>query len=610
MAIREAMPQAAQVPDGLEPIVNDFSIVVATANGTGSQTSNLTIIRALFKMGIPVNGKNIFPSNIQGLPTWYHIRASKDGYIARRETSEILVAFNQATVAQDIEILPPGGVCIYNENMRGVPTRDDITMYPVPVNSMLREVGAKGAFRDRYTNMFYVGVVAWLLGIDLEAVDKALDIHFSRRRKLVDMNMDVINMMYKWAAENLEKNDPYTVEPMDKTDGQILITGNEAAGLGSVFGGMTVCTWYPITPSTSLVDALNSYLPKLRKNSETGKPTYAVVQAEDELAAIGMVLGAGWMGARAMTATSGPGISLMSEFVGLGYFAELPGVIWNVQRVGPSTGLPTRTGQGDVLAAYTLGHGDTKHPVLLPSSVTECFEFGTTSFNLADELQTPIFVLTDLDLGMNNWMSEPFEYPSEPIKRGKVLTAEEVEEKGFARFKDIDGDGIGYRTLPGTKHPKAAYFTRGTGHDENAVYSEDPDVWVDNMARIQRKFETARKLVPPPVVEEVEGASYGIIAYGTTRYAIDEARDRLAAQGIKTSFMRIRALPINEDVRAFVEKYDRVYVIEMNRDGQMHQIIQSEMIDIATRIKSIAFMDGMPLTARWVVEQLTEKENS
>ncbi|MCB0037527.1 MAG: 2-oxoacid:acceptor oxidoreductase family protein, partial [Anaerolineales bacterium] len=307
MAIREAMPQAAQVPDGLEPIVNDFSIVVATANGTGSQTSNLTIIRALFKMGIPVNGKNIFPSNIQGLPTWYHIRASKDGYTARRETSEILVAFNQATVAQDIEILPPGGICIYNENMRGVPTRDDITMYPVPVNSMLREVGAKGAFRDRYTNMFYVGVVAWLLGIDLEAVDQALSIHFARRRKLVDMNMDVINMMYKWAAENLEKKDPYTVEPMDKTDGQIIITGNEAAGLGSVFGGMTVCTWYPITPSTSLVDALNTYLPKLRKNSESGKPTYAVLQAEDELAAIGMVLGAGWAGARAMTATSGPG---------------------------------------------------------------------------------------------------------------------------------------------------------------------------------------------------------------------------------------------------------------------------------------------------------------
>lgn len=610
MAIREAMPQAAQVPDGLEPIVNDFSIVVATANGTGSQTSNLTIIRALFKMGIPVNGKNIFPSNIQGLPTWYHIRASKDGYIARRETSEILVAFNQATVAQDIEILPPGGICIYNENMRGVPTRDDITMYPVPVNSMLREVGAKGAFRDRYTNMFYVGVVAWLLGIDLEAVDQALSIHFARRRKLVDMNMDVINMMYKWAAENLEKKDPYTVEPMDKTDGQIIITGNEAAGLGSVFGGLTVCTWYPITPSTSLVDAVNGYLPKLRKNPETGKPTYAVVQAEDELAAIGMVLGAGWAGARAMTATSGPGISLMSEFVGLGYFAELPGVIWDVQRVGPSTGLPTRTGQGDVLAAYTLGHGDTKHPILLPSSVAECFEFGTTSFNLADELQTPIFVLTDLDLGMNNWMSEPFEYPSEPIKRGKVLTAEEVEEKGFARFKDLDGDGVGYRTLPGTKHPKAAYFTRGTGHDENAVYSEDPEVWVDNMARIQRKFETARKLVPAPVVEEVEGASYGIIAYGTTRYAIDEARDRLAAQGIKTSFMRLRALPLNEDVRAFVEKHDHVYVIEMNRDGQMHQIIQSEMIDIATKIRSIAFMDGMPLTARWVVEQLTEKENS
>ena len=610
MAIREALPQAARVPDGLDPVVNDFAIVVATANGTGSQTSNLAIIRSLFKMGIPVNGKNIFPSNIQGLPTWYHIRVSKDGYVARRETSEILVAFNQATIAKDIATLPSGGVCIYNEDIRGIPQRDDITMYPVPVRQMLKEVGAKGAFKDRYTNMFYVGVVAWLLGIDLDAVDKALDIHFGRRRKLVDMNMDVIKMTYKYAAENLTKEDPYTVEPMDETDGQILITGNEAAGLGAVFGGVTVCTWYPITPSTSLVDAVNDYLPKLRKEPESGKPTYAVIQAEDELAAIGMVLGAGWAGGRAMTATSGPGISLMSEFVGLGYFAELPGVIWNVQRVGPSTGLPTRTGQGDVLAAYTLGHGDTNHPVLLPSTVAECFEFGTTSFNLADELQTPIFVLTDLDLGMNNWMSEPFEYPEEPIKRGKVLTAEEVEEKGFARFKDIDGDGIGYRTLPGTKHPKAAYFTRGTGHDENAVYSEDSQIWLDNMARLGRKFDTARNLVPVPVVDEVEGAEFGIIAYGTTRYAIEEARDRLAADGIKSSFMRLRALPINEDVRAFVEKYDRVYVIEMNRDGQMHQIIQSEMIDIATKLESVALLDGMPLTARWVVEQLTEKENS
>ena len=584
--------------NGRAPIINDFSIVVATPNGTGSQTSNLTILRALFKMGIPVNGKNIFPSNIQGLPTWYHIRISHEGFVARRETSEILVAFNKATILQDIQTLPSGGICIYPSDFRNVPERDDITMYGVPVNKFLREVGAKGPFRERYTNMFYVGVIAQLLGIDMSKVDKALDIHFKGRRKLVDMNMDVIQKLYDWSAENLTKTDPYRVEPLDMTAGKILITGNEAAGMGSVFGGVTVTTWYPITPSTSLIDAVNAYLPRLRRDEETGKATYAVIQAEDELAAIGMVLGAGWAGARAMTATSGPGIALMSEFIGLGYFAELPGVIWDVQRVGPSTGLPTRTGQGDILFAYYLGHGDTKNVVLLPATVSECFDFGTTSLNLADELQTPIFVLSDLDLGMNMWMSEPFTYPEEPIKRGKVLSAQDVAEKGFARYRDIDGDGVGYRTLPGNEHPLAAYFTRGTGHNDAAVYSERPDDWLENMERILRKFETARNLVPGPVLDEVEGAEYGIISYGTTLPGIEEARVRLENSGVKTSFMRLRALPINDEVRAFVERYERVYVIEMNRDGQMHNILSTEMIDIATKLRSIAHLDGMPLTAR------------
>ncbi|MEM8861930.1 MAG: 2-oxoacid:acceptor oxidoreductase family protein, partial [Chloroflexota bacterium] len=332
MAIREADPQAASLQDGAEPVVNDFSIVVATANGTGSQTSNLTIMRAIFKMGIPVNGKNIFPSNIQGLPTWYHIRVSGEGYVARRANPEILVAFNEATAIEDIQKLPSGGVCIYRDDLRGLPDRKDVSMYPIPVKKLLRETGAKGQFRDRYTNMLYVGVVAWLLNIDLDKVDMALDIHFKRRRNLVDMNMDVIKLCYAWAAENLTKTDPYVVEAMDKTDGMILMTGNDAAGLGTVFGGLTVCTWYPITPSTSMIDAVNAYLPRLRVDEEQQKATYAVVQAEDELAAIGMVLGAGWAGARAMTSTSGPGISLMSEFVGLGYFAEIPGVIWDVQR--------------------------------------------------------------------------------------------------------------------------------------------------------------------------------------------------------------------------------------------------------------------------------------
>lgn len=611
MAIREAAPAEANASDGRNPIVNDFSIVVATENGTGSQTANLTILRAIFKMGIPVNGKNIFPSNIQGLPTWYHIRVSGDGYVARRETSEVLVAFNQKTVVEDIQQLPSGGVCFYREDLRGLPERDDISMYPIPVVQLLRDIGAKGKFKDRFTNMLYVGVVAQVLGIDLEKVDLALDIHFKRRRKLVDMNMDVIRKTYEWAAENLTKTDPYQIEvlPESKTDGKILMTGNDAAGLGSVFGGMTVCTWYPITPSTSLIDAVNAYAPRLRK-TEDGKATYAIIQAEDELAAAGMVFGAGWAGARAMTATSGPGISLMSEFIGLGYFAELPGVFWDVQRVGPSTGLPTRTGQGDIYIAYYCGHGDTKNVVLLPSTVAECFEFGTTSFNLADQLQAPIFVLTDLDLGMNNWMSDPFDYPEEPINRGKVLTAEEVEEKGFARFEDLDGDGVGYRTLPGNTHPKAAYFTRGTGHNAQAVYSERAEDWLENMARLGRKFDTARELVPSPVVEKSENPQFGVIAYGTTRYAIEEARDRMVADGVNFDFMRLRALPINNDVREFVDAHERVYVIEMNRDGQVHMILQNEMPERATNLIAIAHLDGMPLTADFIVDRLMTKEQA
>ncbi len=607
---REGTPQAQSLPFELEgdTIVNDFSIVAATANGTGSQTSNLAILRALFKMGIPVNGKNIFPSNIQGLPTWYHIRVSKDGYIARRHTSEFLVAFNQATVNEDIANLPAGGVCLHNGDWRAIPERDDITYYAVPVNQFVRETGMKGKYRDYIANMVYVGALAYLLDIPLDYIEEALSFLFKGKRAVVDSNFNVVRVAYEWSAENLTKRDPYRVAPMNATDGLIMITGNEAAALGSVFGGVSVAAWYPITPSTSVIDALNGYLKQLRHDPETGAATYAVIQAEDELAAAGMVLGAGFAGARAMTATSGPGISLMAEFVGLGYFAEVPAVFWDIQRVGPSTGLPTRTSQGDLLFVYYLGHGDTKNVILFPSTVKECFEFGIESLNLADELQTPIFVLSDLDLGMNNWMSEPFEYPTEPIKRGKVLSAEEIEEKGFARYLDIDGDAITYRTLPGNPHPRSAYFARGTGHNERAVYSERPDDWENNMLRLNRKFDTARHMVPGPVADEVEGAEIGIIAYGTTRFAIEEARDRLAADGLPTSFLRLRALPINEEVEAFVRRHQRVYVIELNRDGQMHQILQTEMPELATRLIPLAHLDGMPLTARWVVEALNAAE--
>lgn len=590
-------------------VVNDFSINVATVNGTGSQTSNLTLLRAFFKMGIPVNGKNIFPSNIEGLPTWYQIRVSADGYVARRHTSEILVAFNESTVYQDIKDLPPGGVFIYNDDWRSIPERDDVARYGIPVNQFVNEADVKRSLRDYVANMVYVGALAYLLEIPLQKIDDALDHHFKGRRKLVDSNMGVVRSAYEWAEENLVKQDPFRVEEMDATEGKVLITGNEAAAMGSVFGGVTVAAWYPITPSTSLIDALNVYLPKLRRDPETGKATYAVIQSEDELSAIGMLLGAGWAGARAMTATSGPGISLMAEFTGLGYFAEIPAVIWDIQRVGPSTGLPTRTGQGDVAFAYDLGHGDTKNVVLLPSSVEECFDFGAEAFNLADQLQTPVFVLSDLDLGMNNWMADPFTYPETPIQRGKVITEEEIEEKGFARYKDVDGDGIPYRSIPGNEHPMAAYFARGTGHNEKAVYSEDPDDWVDNMNRILRKFETARQMVPEPVADVKDEAEIGIIAFGTTKYAIEEARDRLSDDEVAASFLRLRALPINESVSQFVADHDRVYVIEMNRDGQLHKILQTEMPEMATKLVSLSLLDGMPLTANWVAEAIMTEEN-
>jgi len=588
-----------------DPIINNFSIVVATANGTGSQTANLALLRACFKMGIPVNGKNIFPSNIQGLPTWYHIRLSADGYVARRETSEMLVGFNQATIYEDLHKLPSGGVCVVNGDWRNIPQRDDITMYAIPVKKFVSESGLKGKLGDYIANMVYVGVLAQLLAIPLAQIDAALTVQFNEKRKLVESNMAVVAAAFAWTEENISKADPFAVAPMNATEGQILITGNEAAALGSIFGGVSFVAWYPITPSTSVIDALNIHLPKLRRDSDTGQATYAEVQAEDELAAIGMVLGAGWAGARAMTATSGPGISLMSEFAGLGYFAEVPAVIWDVQRVGPSTGLPTRTGQGDIISTYYLGHGDTENVLLFPASVGECFDMGIEALNLADELQTPIFVMSDLDLGMNTWMSPSFTYPQEPIKRGKVLGEEDLRKNGrFSRYLDVDGDGIPYRTLPGNEHPLAAWFARGTGHNEHAVYSEKPEDWTQNMARLRRKFDTARGLVPKPIVDTQENAEIGIIAFGTTCYAIDEARDQLADEGVPTNFMRLRALPINDDVREFVSCYECVYVIELNRDGQMHKILQTELPEFATRLISLAHLDGMPLTASWVAERV------
>lgn len=588
-------------PIGRE-VTNDFSMVVATANGTGSQTANLTLLRACFHMGIPVHGKNIFPSNIQGLPTWFHIRVSKDGYVARRE-SEVLVAFNQATVDADLRELPSGGMALVDEGLAHSVQRDDIHLYLLPVKTLMAASEHKGKLRDYLANMTYVGAMAHLLDIPLASVEAALAAQFGGKRKLVDTNLSVVTAAYAWAREHLVKRDPFRVAPMDATSDLLLMNGNEAGALGSVFGGVSVVAWYPITPSTSFVDALRDYLPELRR-SEDGEPTYTVIQAEDELAAVGMVIGAGFGGARALTATSGPGLSLMAEFAGLGYFAEVPAVIWDVQRVGPSTGLPTRTSQGDVAFAYGLGHGDGKHVVLFPSSLEECFEFGWRSLDLADQLQTPVFVLTDLDLGMNVWMGRAFEYPDRPLQRGKVLDADEVRERGFARYLDIDGDGITYRTLPGNDAPGAAYFARGTGHNAQAAYSERADDWYQNTERLARKFETARSYVPSALEERAAGARVGIIAFGTTRYAIEEARDALAADGLHCSSMRLRALPIGPEVRSFIEAHERVVVMEMNRDGQLAAILRAELPDLAPRIASVAYLDGMPLTAQFVRARL------
>lgn len=602
MGVQEPLtgPRVGQDPAA---VVNDFSLAVATANGTGSQTANLALLRSFFKMGIPVHGKNIFPSNIQGQPTWYHIRVSRHGYVARREP-EMLVAFNAATVHEDVAGLPPGGVCVYNADIAFRPERTDLTYYPVPVKELLADVEVKGKVKEYVANMTYVGVVAHLLGVPLEVVRQSLEHHFGGRAKLVDVNFDVVRRAHAWAEQSLQKVDPYRVEPMDATQGLILMTGNEAAALGAVFGGVSVAAWYPITPSTSLIDALREYLPKLRKDPE-GRPTYTVIQAEDELAAIGMTVGAGWAGARSLTATSGPGVSLMAEFLGLAYFAEVPAVVWDIQRVGPSTGLPTRTSQGDVAFAYGIGHGDGKHVVLFPSSIEECFEFGYKAHDLADQLQTPVLVLSDLDLGMNNWMGEPFAYPEEPLQRGKVLSAEEVERlERFSRYADVDGDGIPYRTLPGNQNTRAAWFGRGTGHDEHARYSEDSDTWWRNMQRLARKHDTARQYVPTAVIDETAGARLGVICYGTTRYAIEEARDRLAREGIAFDLMRVRALPFGAEVEGFIARHDDLLVIEMNRDNQLRDILRAELPQHAAKLHGVGYIDGMPLTAEWVERQL------
>ena len=591
-------------------VINDFSINVATVNGSGSQSANSVLLKSIFGMGVPVSGKNLFPSNIAGLPTWYTIRASKDGYVARKRDSEVLVALNAETAREDILALPKGGVAIYEQNLNLQQYRDDVVCYPVPFDKITAAVCPEAKLRKLVKNMVYVGVVAQILRIDLAIVEKGVQKQFAKKQKVFELNFGAVKAGFEYAAENLPKQDPYFIEPMNETTGKIIIDGNAACGMGAVFAGVTVVAWYPITPSTSTIEATTDLLKKFRVTAD-GKATFAVVQAEDELAAIGMVLGAGWAGARSMTATSGPGVSLMAEFTGLGYWAELPGVIFNVQRVGPSTGLPTRTSQGDLLSTAFLSHGDTKHIMLLPGSVKECFEFGYAAFDLTERLQTPVFVLTDLDLGMNNWMSDAFEYPEGPLDRGKVLTAADLERLGgFARYRDVDGDAIGWRTLPGTMHPKASYFTRGSGHNDAAGYSEKPEDYTGAMDRLTRKFESARKMVPAPVVVKNGTSKIGFIAYGTTDFALRESMDQIKNEYKQdVDYLRICAYPFAKEIHDFVASHERVYVVEQNRDAQMECLLKLDLpAEQVVKLRSILHYNGMPIDARTITEQFATKE--
>jgi 2-oxoglutarate/2-oxoacid ferredoxin oxidoreductase subunit alpha len=609
MATTDIVPQDSSGQLGRRRIINDMSIQVATVNGSGSQSSNTVLLRSIFQMGVPISGKNLFPSNIAGLPTWFTIRANKDGYIARKKEIDLLIAMNAETAQDDVKTLAPGAAVLYDEPLALDKVRDDLVFYTVPFDKLSASVGAEAKLRKLIKNMIYVGVAAQLLEIDFAEVEKAIRRQFATKVKAANLNLAAAKAGYDYAAANLQKRDPYYISRMDKTAGKIIVDGNSAAALGCMFAGCTVVTWYPITPSSSLVETMIEYMKEHRIGPD-GKATFAIVQAEDELAAIGMVIGAAWAGARSMTATAGPGISLMAEFTGLAYYVEIPAVIWDIQRVGPSTGLPTRTSQGDVLAAAFLSHGDTKHILLFPSSVTECFTMAQDAFDLAEKFQTPVFVMSDLDLGMNNWISDPFPYPEKAIDRGKILNRDDIAKAGgFARYKDVDGDGIGYRTLPGTEHHLASYFARGSGHNEKAQYSERPDDFERNMERLNKKFETARSFVPRP---EVVGNSskVGIIAYGTTHWAITEARDQLLHEHkLETDYLRIRSYPFTREVHDFIARHERVYVVEQNRDGQMASLLKLDIkAELTPHLRSICHIHGLPIDARSVTDELMMME--
>ncbi len=609
MGLIDSVVEELDQPVVAKKVVNDFSIQVATVNGSGSQTANTVLLRSIFQMGIPVSGKNLFPSNIQGLPTWFTIRASQHGYIGRKKETDVLVAMNPETATEDVRTLRTGAMVIYNASLNLGPRRDDLTFYSIPFDDLVVPVCPRPRLRPLVKNMIYVGVLANLLSIDMVEVERALQKQLGKKQAVLDMNLAALRTGFDYAAQNLEKKDPFSLEAMNENRGKIIIDGNSAAALGCMFAGVTFVAWYPITPSSSLCEGLIDYMKKYRLDSETGKATFAIVQAEDELAALGMVLGAAWAGARAMTSSSGPGVSLMAEFSGLGYYAEVPAVIFDIQRVGPSTGLPTRTMQGDILSTAFLSHGDTKHIMLFPGSVEECYTMALDAFDLAEEFQTPVFVMSDLDLGMNNWMADPFPYPEQPPNRGKLLTEENLQRFGrFERYRDVDGDGIPYRTIPGS--PLPAYFCRGSAHNEKAQYTERPDDYVRNIDRLGRKFGTARERVPMPEIVKDPGGETAIIGFGSSHCPILETLDQLRDEAqIEAGYLRLRAYPFSSQVEAFVRRYKRIYVVDQNRDGQMRDLLQLSLSpDLASTLRSIRHYDGLPIDARTITDQVFRQE--
>ncbi|MEE4217001.1 MAG: 2-oxoacid:acceptor oxidoreductase subunit alpha [Xanthomonadales bacterium] len=594
--------------------INDFVLKIGTVNGTGSASANGLLMKALFRMGIPVTGKNLFPSNIQGLPTWYEVRANHRGYMSRCSRVDVMVAMNIQTYQKDLAEVSPGGFLIYDSTWPREKdlNRHDITVLGVPLSKMCNENFSVARVRILMKNVMYVGVLAALLNIDLDVIKKLLQETFASKPKLIDSNMKAIMLGYDYAEENFTCPLPVRAEVMGDNSGNILINGNEAIGLGCVYAGATVGAWYPITPSTGVMDSFAAYCERFRIDPETGDKRFCIIQAEDELAAAGMVVGANWVGARAFTPTSGPGISLMSEFIGFAYYAEIPTVFVNVQRVGPSTGMPTRTQQGDTMLCAYASHGDTRHPILFPANPNECFKMAVESFDLAERLQTPVFLLSDLDIGMNDWMVPELEWDDHfRPDRGKVLGTEELAQMDrFVRYLDVDGDGIPYRTLPG-EDPKGAYFTRGSGHNKYGGYTEDSDEYQEIIDRLLVKWDTAKTLVPDAVLSQSShDTRLGVIAYGSSDGAVIEARDRLAEQGIHVNYLRIRAFPFSAEVLDFLHTHDTIYVVEQNRDAQMKSLLMLEANDIADRLVSILHYNGMPIPSECVVTGISEHQGT